>query len=301
MTNYPRQVFALKSSTKEQKKTLSFDSYLDYISEEEMNKKSIGAMQLHSGYSRYEVTIIVKNNNGSIFPKANIPALEVPRIYEVTKDCLHFKNFERKTSTNNNIIEETTLNFGAFKGRLPSEVLLENPNNRNKLVETYNFIDKNVKEQIEKGQTKFIEMNKKQMEGIKNAVNSFDKGTLSPSNNATVIIYKSEVKYRRKTDNEGYNECYSIEIRYNPTKTYDVEVTINTLYAPVDTKSNGSTLIILSKAKNQTSATYNCSLEKFFDIIRLMNDEVTYFEMINFKNAYNRSKELAWEPRKEVV
>ena len=282
---YPYQVHSIKRA----KKTLGIDAQLFTPRDNE----DIPPMEVHSGFSRFVLTLVDKEKN--ISPTANIPANEIAFIKLQTENVIKelgktpLPN-EVKATTTNSVAYTQQLYDRNFKGKTPAEVLLSNPGDKEKLLGVRDWLASNLSA---------YPKNQAQIDAIDDAIMLFDMGELNGDasvtasvNNTVFNVYKTDYKFKTKTDDKGNNLIYGISIVCDTAKDYPFIVNIMNCYAPVQTLANGQKNIKMNEAVNEMKTSLSMNVSEWYGAISRMYNTLNNFEAMNFERAYNESQEL---------
>jgi hypothetical protein len=204
---YPNQIAAIKRKDK----VFGIDAKLYPPTE----KEDVPPLQMHSGFSRFETTIIDKSNSANTIVSANLPAEEIRYIKRQTDIALeqlafyntfwghivkalnHVTECIKKLLSpllgGNTPADESNDNEAlcmaerpaykvslrstnpAIKGRPPAEILLENPSMKDDLLSMKGWLEQNLN-------SKFKVSNQQQIDAINDAICLLDIGELRPLN-----------------------------------------------------------------------------------------------------------------------
>lgn len=277
---YPFQVTSIKRT----KKVLGVDAKLFAPTERE----KLSPLELHSGYSRFELTIVDKENNTT--PTANIPAEDIPYIYQTSKIALEHLLIGNASETGGGQVVRSPaytqkLMSNQFKGLTPAEVLIKDKNAETGLLNAKIWLESNLSK---------YPGNKGQIDAINDAINLLHNGKLSSDNVNTSVsnieVYKTDYKFKSKQNEKGYNLIYGIEVICDPSKKYPFQISIMNCYAPVETSPNGQKNIKMNSAENTVKSSMLVTKEEWFKLISKLNRTVSYFEQMNFAELFNESK-----------
>lgn len=280
---YPYQICSIKRA----KKTLGVDAQLFTPRENE----DIPPMEVHSGFSRFVLTLVDKEKN--ISPTANIPANDVLFVKLQSENAIRELNNastpnESNGSINDSIAYTQKLFDRNFKGRTPAEILMNNPDDKEKLLGVREWLNDNVAA---------YPKNQAQIDAIDEAIMLFDMGELG--NKTTVVntshvfdIYRTDYKFKTKTDDKGNNLIYGISVVCDTSKDYPFIINITNCYAPVQTLSNGQKNIKMNEAVNMMKSSLSMSSSEWYSVISRMSNTLKNFEAINFERAYKESQDL---------
>ena len=208
---YPRQVGSIKRS----KKVLGIDAELHLPTEEEI--LNTPPLAMHSGYSRFEVSLIDKDQDAVAV--ANIPANDVFYIKqktEIAMDRIVDAQYVKRTATavskpKSIAYTQQIMADKNFKGKTPAEILINTPENKELLIRTRDWLSANLSK---------YPRNKPQIDAINEALDLFDTGMLSSEDAAEyadtyesmITVYDSGSKFKTKKNEKGFNLVYDIKI-----------------------------------------------------------------------------------------
>ena len=276
---YPFQVASIKRT----KKVLGVDAKLSTPT----NLEKVSPLELHSGFSRFELTIVDKENNTT--PTANIPAKDVYSILEHSRIAL------AQILTGKNVVGDNTSATGLaytqklidknFKGLTPAEVLIKDASQETNLTNVKNWLAQNVEK---------YPANRAQINAIDEAIKLLHEGKLSAKEVNTsasdIEIYKTDYKFKSKKNEKGYNLIYSIDITCDPAKRYPFSVTIMNCFAPVETGAGGQKTIKMTAAENTVKSTLLMGKDEWMILISNLDRVLTMFEQMNFANLFDESQ-----------
>ena len=279
---YPRQIYSAKRETV----ILGVDNYL----KKPDGTDKVPPLEMHSPFSRFVVTIIDKSGTETKTPKANIPAGDVPGIVEIAKlvmlEKLRYESSSSERSEGENSIGYTQqILIGDFRGKTPADILLENPENKERLVGTRNFLaDKADK----------FPANKKQVEAIDDAIALFDAGNLKKQSGAkrssVVKIYEVDHKYMRSGKNElGHWLFYGMSITCQFGNKYPWEVTIENFHAPGLQGPKGGLVPKMDEKSGYAKCTFRMSDMEWSQFINRIASDLKYFESCCYATLYREA------------
>lgn len=242
-----------------------------------------GPLILHAGYSRFVFSIIDKKQN--VVPFANIPYSDIDFTKKMSDVICFSKKPENKDGETEISPAFKVKLVGHFRGKTPGHVLLENPSDMEKLVNTKKWLQDNLQK---------FPPNKEQIDAIDEAIAMFNSGTLiAPSSTSTSSdkedIYSSEWKFLKSMPgNNNTFLVYNLEIKYYHSNKYPVEIKIENGYAPLSEQAGGQTTIMLSKMENKTSASILLTVKEWYSIIAKAERTLKLFEQMLFKQQYEK-------------
>jgi hypothetical protein len=276
---YPSQVASIKRS----KKVLGVDAKLFTPTD----KENAAPLELHSGFSRFELTIVDKESNTT--PTANIPAEDIYYIVETSRIALEHLLTNKQTSNStqaSGTAYTQKLIDKNFKGKTPAEVLLADPSQETNLLNAKKFLEANLSR---------FPANKSQIVAIDEAVKLLHENKLSVEGataNAShdIEIYKTDYKFKSKKNEKGYNLIYGIDVVCDPNKNYPFAITIMNCYAPVETGPNGQKTIKMNVAENTIKSTLLVTKDEWIKLISKLDRVLTMFEHSQFEALLNESR-----------
>lgn len=287
---YPRQIF----SAKREKIILGIDNYLSRPDETD----TVPPLEMHSPFSRFVVTIVDKSGPETKTPKANIPAHDVPGIVEISKIVM-LEKLRSESSAHEGKEENLSVGYtqqiliGGFRGKTPADVLLENPDSRDKLLNTRKFLADKAAQYAS---------NKKQVEAIDDAIALFDAGKLKKQSHTkrggVVRIYDVDHKYMRDTNAAGHRLFYSMSIVCQFGNNYPWEVTIENIFAPGLPGPKGGLVPKIDEKSSAARCTFRMNDMEWSQLVNRMDADMRYFESCCYGNLYREAMEIDTNHRK---
>lgn len=295
--NYPYQVVSVKQEKNGVKKTLGVDAQLstpNYDNDREHNMP----LEMHSGYSRFVITLIQKDDKQTVFPKANIPADDAAFIFEKSKvamqSLVNLKMVCDNSSEDLPIAYTEKFAMGIFKGKSPAEVLLENPDNKEELIKQGEFLNKNVEK---------FPANKKKIAAIKNALSLLKEGKLevksAPAAASSVIeIYNEQMKSLLSTkDKDGRCLVYGIRIVCDTSRNLPFAINISNCRTTVTVSENGTMQPKMKEAVDIQNVTINLTEKDYYRVVFRMMSTLENFERGKFKGQFKQAMDADFENR----
>ena len=285
---YPWQTFAARRQTK----VLSVEAYLSAPGDD-----AASPLELHSGFSRFLLTIIDKDKKPTATPKANIPCRDLSVIVRRSEEAIRML-VEKESSTDEtndlgtSAAYKQTLMFGVHKGKTPAEVLLKNPGDKEALLKDKKWLESNL--------SKFP-ANKAQIDAIDDAITLLEIGELNPVSVFApkgIKIYKTEYKHFSEKDSEGNHLIYAISMYFDPAKKNPFICEISNCWAPIEIAPTGAHRPIMSQSRGEVKSSIALSEEEWCLMMDRMSSLKTYFELTNFRTLYARAVALDEENRK---
>ena len=282
---YPKQIDSVVRTDK----TLGIDFELLTPTENEYSNNKKMPLEMHSGFSRFVLTILVKGKAA----KANIPASAAAYIQKKTEIAME-KILSYKLNGENN---EDPLSpaytqkiFGKnFNNKTAAEIL-QDPSMKTELIKQRDFLKQNMDK---------YKANKAQVEAIDDALLLLELGKLDKNNvktsNKTFEIYNENIKIpnANKLDQNGNTFVYNISIMCSLDRDYPFAINIMNCFAPPVNKG-GQITVEMSKATDITKHSILLTEEEFFRVVRKMSTSLEYFEKINFENQLKLAKENSY-------
>ena len=267
---YPRQIYSAKRETV----ILGIDNYLSKPD----GTDKVPPLEMHSPFSRFVVTIIDKSGSETKTPKANIPAGDVPGIVEISK-LVMLEKLRYESSAHESAEGELSIGYtqqiliGGFRGKTPADILLENPDDREKLLNTRKFLADKA--------TQYAS-NKKQVEAIDDAVALFDVGQLKKPSGAkrsgVVRVYDVDHKYMRDTNDLGHRLFYSMSIVCQFGNKYPWEITIENVFAPGLQGPKGGLVPKMDEKSSSAKCTFRMSDMEWSQLVNRIESDLRYFD-----------------------
>lgn len=245
--------------------------------------------------SKIGLFLFNKDNKDSV--KYNIEAETAYYIFEKTRQCMDktfLQDDHKKDDKSLYPAYSVCFKAGKLAGKTAAGVLLENPANREVLINQYNYL---------RGQTdpKFAAMNKLQMEAIVNAIQLFDNGKLNKNavGSEAVCIYNGTKTPSVKTvDARGLTKVCCLNITYTPGAEALFRIHImNCMAPPVTGRQVGA---YLSKAQDKLEYDITMSEEDWFIFWKSCINRVKDFEEMvrgQYFAVYTKYKD-AWKNKR---
>lgn len=298
---YGRQV----ANARTKSKALSVECYLmmptkDEIFGKESKSPSKSPLFMHSGMSRFYFTVIDTMqiiNGHSATISANVPAEDIDIALLRTESLVQMEMAEERNAAKVISNDKTGLAYtvpiaGKFGKRSAASILLDDSSQREELLKQVKWLEENL--------TKY-KGNQKQIDAINEAVKLFDEDKLTGSGIKSMQkdIYVSEYKYfPSRKDENGNTVCFKIQVTYHSGSDTPVNVRIENFLAPLVKSKIGTKVIQLSKATNRLVGTMDLTLEKWYQIIKRMENTKNNFETINFPKMWKVMEDNSWKPGK---
>ena len=312
LKSYPRQVKAIKRTDI----TLSIDAWL-YLPNEDMPP-----LEMHNIFSRFALTILNRNNKNEIETvTANIPAEEIFAIKAITNAVIsssmlnknYLKSLQNNTIENKIQKQEETndedftskkafnvkIGNGNLKGKTPGEVLLDNPNNKNLLINQKKWLETNLDR---------YPRNKDQIDAINEALELLNTGKLSSINNNqktsivsngtnSIDIYRADIRIpnKNKVDENGNTFVYSVLISFDDNNTYPFSIQITNMKAKTNEDEKGMITANLKNAVDKKVKKMSLSMNEWLKIVERMSNTVNNFETVNFVKQYKIAEENSYK------
>lgn len=267
---YVRQI--INTAGKMDGKTIMF-SVDDCLCVPDMDGKGKNNPLGSTSLNRYELIL----NDGTAAVRANLPADEVHALAERCRAVVHGKIIKKILGLSQPEQQQAApvkIMMGKFKGKTPEEVLLENPNNAQELMNTANYIYQNMNRP---GNERYRDGNARQIQAIKAAIDSLNKGTLKPAAASSVKVYDGKWKNHSKKLENGLCRAYRLEINCHMSGPSPWELIIEEGDVPVDIEANNKQIIRLKELQNRTAKRIYMG-EVWENIIEKMDANLKAFE-----------------------
>lgn len=233
-------------------------------------------MQVHSKYSRFQITIFEYASKQ--YANYNLDPAKLAGI-DKKMEALHVMQMMNKSSKDKEPLSAayTTMLTGKFKDT-PANLLLaaqETGNLQqviNDLAAQVTFLTQNVAK---------YPKNQLQINAIRDAFNLLNAGQLVKKNSGTdkiPILEDMKVPFARKVDAQGYTSVVSCNITCNFANSYPISIEVMNGSAIPVIKENGLTNANMSTLKDLRKYSYNLSLEDFDDLLENMSEQKRTFE-----------------------
>lgn len=276
-------------------------------------------LKFYSHFSRFPIVIINTERKAAT---ANIHVGDIPDMVART-NFAHMKDLEMAympkivapTPTangdedlSNNIAFTVVLTLGnGLKGKTPAQLILEDPNNTQKLNNQYKWL----KENIDKN-PKFKENNLKQMEAIAEAGRLYKAGKLTADVAATastpttpagqgIVIYETGMRplIRRKRP-DGKCFVYEVKIEWVLGNKYPVNVEIQNYYAPVTQDAKGLLNVKASEKSDVVRNMMRLSASDWEYVMYMIQTNMRTFENAMGNFAYKTASDAAKANREKA-
>lgn len=241
--------------------------------------------------SRFVVSLVDKTIK--MQPTANIPAHEILLIKKKTDFCIQ-KMLFLGTQKQSEGIETVTLSIGEFKGKAPSNILIDNPNNLDALIKHKDMLKNNLSKPE---YAKFADDNKKKILAIEKAVADLKNGTLQKGAETSIEIYNSDIKYFRTKREDGKYKIYKIRMLFDITKNYPYSIEISNGFADVKFNENGTTNILYKTTQDRISKEISLTEMEFSTLVDRLYIGFCNYQTMMFPKQYALADGYEYEQR----
>lgn len=260
---------------------------------------------MHSNFSRMKFTLISKETDKTFNVWANVPAREIYSIKTVTDaiinsmTAIRLQPVKKENNTSENLSPAYVVKIanGAFKGKTPAEILINNPNNKTGLEQQVNWLKTNL--------SKFPN-NQKQIDAIMDAFKLLNENKLvksqTVSENSTpelqiIDIYRADIRipHSNKVDQNGNTDVYSMNITYDPNKNYPITINIANMMAPPIIGENGMVTANLKQAVNKKSCSIPLTERDWINTVNALYNRITEFENAYFPSQWKKAYDLSYK------
>jgi len=282
---YPMQIGAIKRPDK----TIGIDANLVLPTKDEYCNERKMPLEMHSNFSRFTLTII---ENGETV-NANIPAGDIEYIHNkgllAQKEILAYELAD-KSEDSLSVAYTQKLFDKKYNGKTPAEVLLANPDEKENLLKTRQFLQDNISR---------YKVNRYQIQAIDDAIHLLDSGKLKAVNTTktkNIVIYDEPTKIpnANKVDEKNMTFVYSISIICCPDKNYPFAINIMNGKAPVIKDSNGKMNAEMSKLTDKKEKSMLISEKEWSHLEGQMYSTLKNFESMNFAGQFQIAKENSY-------
>lgn len=287
---YPAQIAKFKRP----RSVLSVDAHYSTIPIDE------SPLELHANYSRCVINIIEQADGGMRVITGNLPARDISCLTTKIKWVLQDKMLHGNEIVNNSkerisSIEEgdfnalarsETFKMGAFKGKTPADVILENESSGLEAVhKQMEFLEQNVAK---------YPANQAVIDACRAALAAHSEGTLKPSDETVgtassliKVVYDTPIKFlASKKNSEGKFFVYQIKISCDYTKTKAPwSVAIMNGYSTVVRAPNGGANIS-EKITGKVLSYFNLTDDEAFSFADRLENDIRMFESCIYKHQY---------------
>ena len=260
-------------------------------------------------FSRFVFTVI----NGGVTASANFKVEQLPLLLEKTKIAyeIYLKNSLSAVSTSVSPTSSITFKCGTFKGKTPSQVLIEKGDQgKDILKKQHKWLSDNLSAHPE---------NKEVIDAIDAALSGSAPADSSPTSSfPSIVLCETPAPFvlKRRTKDNGKALTYEYHIVWDtdPGVNMPISVKVRQFYAPF--KETSTTLPIpvwrddkgTSLIEDEVSCKINLTAEQWVDFTDCMEKAKTAFYNLQFADAFkkandgyeqNRSAASASKERKE--
>lgn len=287
---------------------LIFEDGLQPVTEEEGDPY----LKVFSKKSIYLLSILDVPNKISL--KANIPLKDLPAINKHTEyagrylfDRVSVKRKQGCKSAAETVNSSRPLAFmelklGKFKGRSPGDLILnaqDADKMKTELGGQLDFLKRNLGRYPD---------NQLEINVIEDAINYYELGLLQEARPIDGIqgngkhqdegmtdieyieIYCPPMKYFKKQDEKDRYKCYSLEVTCLPANMYPYHIELSNCYAPLSIHKSGMTPILINKAVDKQTATFDLTEAEWLHVLDCINDHTKGTKALWY--PYQRKEDL---------
>lgn len=275
---YESQICAVKHKNQ----TLGVDNKFYAPSAEDIENDISYPWEIHGKYSKVILTLIETGTKK--YTSFNLNAHDIPKLFEDSKfyNYMHLQKQMNKTMLSAvnkdeklSIAYTTVISLGNFKGKTPAQILIDNPNDKDNLLKTKDFLSKNADK---------YPANKKQMDAIDDAINLLSNNELQKNKTEaqtevipTKIVFYDKIKCNPIKEKQGLMDVKKITISYNPEMKSPINVTILNCVAP--SSNNGLISVDMSKCSDKKEISMFMGMDEWFETISRINTVKNLWEM----------------------
>lgn len=283
---YPLEVMAAINKSDGKIKTMSIESYLSIAEDKEYRRGTQDPLKFYEDFSCFHITLISKEGEKKSFARANLNVRVVAKIDRrtqiATEKIMEQESSTEKTDTGISPAYTQQIRVGKLKGKTPAQVLLENPQNREQLEGTAQWLK-------EKGTH---EGNKAQYHAIMEAIGLLERGELSAEAcnrmSGQIVIHKADYRPLISTKREdGKIMAYTLQIVCNPSDRMPYEIRVGNFWATY----NGLEMIAGSIC-DKTGISIRLTEEEWDDAVESMKRTMRIYE--NSYGKYELERAIAY-------
>lgn len=236
----------------------------------------------HNTFSRFKFVIINAEKKAAT---ANIPVTAIPGIFEKMKEARLQKKEDKNDAPANSQAYTVVITSGTLRGKTPAQALIENPNNRQFLINQVSFLKQHLAQ---------YPKNQVQIDALEDALKLYDSGKLDKTAEVSgpSIIYQTGVRpLIRRKDVNGRCFVYEISISYNDAAEKPVSIEIRNYFAPVEQKENGLLNVKARERVDEIKNAFNLSIDEWLWFEHMTEAQIRTFENINAPSLYKTANE----------
>lgn len=279
---YPLEVMSAINKSEGKIKTMSIENYLAPAEDKEHRGGTQDPLKFYEDFSCFHITLIAKDGEKKSFARANLSVRAIPKIDRRTQIATE-KIMEQESSVTKQDVGVSSaytqqIRVGKLKGKTPAQILLENPENREQLEGTANWLK-------EKGNH---EGNKAQYAAIMEAIDLLEKGEISANaceGTGQIVIHKADYRPLISTKREdGKIMAYTLQILCNPADRMPYEIRVGNFWAHY----NGME-IVPGSSSDKTGIAIRLTEEEWDDAVESMMRTMRIYERCYGKYELERA------------
>lgn len=280
--NYPYDIVSFV-----RKKTLSIEAHF-------VQRKDESPMKVFDNtFSRFTATILGDGSNAYFnIPIEALPGMRARTDIAVREQYQPKAPVEKPAASGidtNSIAFTRKFMAGPLKGKSPAQVRIEDPNEKEVLINQYNWLKNNLgtypknKELMDA----IAEASKMKLEDLKSV------GAASASSFAIDILDIGCRPLTRKTRDDGKCFIYEGKVTWDTSMNYNVTVTIKNYYADVIKNQNGTLNVNLSTKDTSTEVVkeFKMSADEWLYALHEMEEASASFKVCHFNEGYRLAEE----------
>ena len=235
----------------------------------------------HNTFSRFKFVIINAEKKAAT---ANIPVTAIPGIFEKMREA-RLQKKDNSDAPANSQAYTVVITSGTLRGKTPAQALIENPNNRQFLINQVSFLKQHLAQ---------YPKNQVQIDALEDALKLYDSGKLDKTAEVSgpSIIYQTGVRpLIRRKDVNGRCFVYEISISYNDSAEKPVSIEIRNYFAPVEQKENGLLNVKARERVDEIKNAFNLSIDEWLWFEHMTEAQIRTFENINAPSLYKTANE----------
>lgn len=312
---YPRELKSIITESGGKEKvyhTLSLTQHLDACDDstvidtdkENQTERVQDPLKIFTPWSVFKIALIEKKSSSqkrSVF--ANIPVNKIAVIERRTACCSQriveeeIKGMPQPSAADTNMPSSLAytqkLAVGNYqnRGKTPAQILMNNPDGRKNLMETANWLHKNMDRH---------EGNRKQFDAIREAIELFDAGKLTSistkdSSCADITVYSAPVRTLSQKNKNNKNLVYDLRVTCNPQRNYPYTIRITNYYAECK-----GILPVTGTIENKQDISMSLSESDWEDIVDCMRMMKNLYVQVYGPSELNRAMKAEEAARNEA-
>lgn len=282
--SYPEQIFGRQDA----QKGFFIEDHLCAPTNEEYEKNggSLQPLDLHSKYSKIQISILNYANRKSAAYNIDPKEIEGIRLktQAITNSLIGQKKYDDDDSNRPAYTVIIRGGNSKIKGKTPAQAITDDVGNIQLLQQQAAYLNENLAK---------YPANAQQIQAIQDAFVLYKSGQLKKVDTTFSIYSNGKVPSKEKKDKEGYVKYVLTNIEYNKNMTYPISIEISNMLVQLDQNGIPDT----TKKKPLADYTYHLSLEDWGDAVSIIVDTKKDFESEVRKQQRKIAKSAAAQNR----